>query len=199
MQCERGEKTLFGDLNFSAQASDIVQLQGSNGSGKTSLLRILCGLARPLGGTICWNGADIQTDLRAYQAVITYVGHRRGVCADLSPLENLKFACDLDDGPTLQSCREALQIVGLDDVADNPTRFLSAGQVQRTALARLLVRDTPIWCLDEPFTALDRAGREVVERLVEVRAQSGGICIVATHQPMSLDKPQLKILDLDAL
>jgi heme exporter protein A len=198
LQCERGEKTIFDKLNFSAQANDIVQLQGSNGSGKTSLLRILCGLARPVGGTICWNGADIHTDLRAYQAAITYVGHRRGVCADLSPLENLQFACELDSGTSLQSCRDALHIVGLSEVEDNPTRFLSAGQVQRTALARLLVRDTPIWCLDEPFTALDRAGREVVEHLIRSRALSGGISIVATHQAMSLDKSLLKILDLDA-
>ncbi|MFT4563515.1 MAG: heme exporter protein A [Gammaproteobacteria bacterium] len=196
MLCERGEKTVFDDLNFSAQANDIVQLQGSNGSGKTSLLRMLCGFARPAGGKIFWNGTDIFTDLRSYQMVITYVGHRRGVCADLSPLENLRFACDINGGSTLKPCLEALEIVGLGDVANNPTRFLSAGQVQRAALARLLVRNTPIWCLDEPFTALDRAGREVVERLIEARARNGGISIVATHQAMSLDKSRLKILDL---
>ena len=130
---------------------------------------------------------------------LIYIGHRRGVCEDLTPLENLRFTCDLTTPTSTSRARAALAQFGLEHVAGEVTRLLSAGQLQRTALARLLVNDAQLWCLDEPFTALDEEGRAVVESIISENAANGGICFVATHQPMSIPATSVKILDLDVL
>ena len=197
LTCVRGDEAIFNGLNFRAEAHDVVQLQGRNGSGKTSLLRILCGLVRPEDGVVRWNDVDINDDATGLHNQLTYVGHRRGVCEDLSPLENLIFACDLTAPKSTERCRDALNQVGLGAVVDKATRLLSAGQNQRVALARLLVSEARLWCLDEPFTALDRDGRALVERIISSHATAGGISFVATHQPMTQAVGATKILDLD--
>lgn len=196
LACVRGEETIFSGLEFSAQSNEILQLQGSNGSGKTSLLRILCGIAQPAAGVVRWNGTDIRQDAENFRGRVGYVGHRRGVCEDLTPLENVQFANALGAPKTALACREALARVELSHVAEIPARLLSAGQNQRTALARLLVSDTALWLLDEPFTALDRDGREIVEAIISEHAAARGISIVATHQPMTLTGSEVKTLQL---
>jgi heme exporter protein A len=197
LTCERGEETIFDGLDVRARSTEVLQLKGRNGSGKTSLLRILCGLARPAAGSIRWNGVDIRTDPEAFRRHIGYIGHRRAVCEDLTPLENVQFANALETPRPAAACREALARVELSHVAEIPARLLSAGQNQRTALARLLVSDAACWFLDEPFTALDLDGRKIIETIIAEHAAAGGMSVVATHQPMTLRGVEAKTLLLD--
>ena len=197
LACARGEKTIFAELDFTARAAEVIHLQGRNGSGKTSLLRILCGFARPTTGLVTWNGHDIQQHQDSFFPNVGYIGHRRGVCEDLTPLENVQFAGALTVPKPERECRDALARVELTHVAETPARLLSAGQNQRIALARLLISSTPLWCLDEPFTALDRDGRTIIEAIIAEHAAAGGISIIATHQSMSLDTVSVQSLSLD--
>ncbi len=146
---------------------------------------------------MAWSGIDVHRDLGSIGHRIHYVGHRRGVCGDLTPFENLKFASDLHRSKGRTDPLSAVKKVGLAGVANTMCSKLSAGQNQRTALARLLVTDAPLWCLDEPFTALDSVGRDLFESMISDNADNGGISMVATHQPLSLKSSNIKTLDLD--
>lgn len=199
LACARGEKTIFAGLDFSIRSTEVVHLQGRNGSGKTSLLRILCGFALPVAGSVHWNGADIHENKSDFCRDVGYIGHRRGVCEDLTPLENVQFANALKAQKSVAQCRDALARVGLNHVADTPTRLLSAGQNQRTALARLLISGAILWVLDEPFTSLDPEGRVVIETLIGEHSSDGGISIIAAHEPMSLAAATVTPLLLDTL
>ena len=196
LTCIRGEETIFCELDLRAQSAEVLHLQGRNGSGKTSLLRLLCGFAQPAAGSIRWNGVDIRDDADGFRHEIGYVGHRLGVCEDLTPLENVRFCNELETPKSEARCREALQQVELAHVASIPTRLLSAGQNQRTALARLLISDAAIWFLDEPFTAIDRDGRQIVETIIAQHTANGGISVIATHQPMTLTGTEVKTLQM---
>ena len=195
----RAESPIFAGLDFDACSAEVVHLQGRNGSGKTSLLRILCGFAQPVAGSVRWNGNEIRENTVDFCHEVGYIGHRRGVCEDLTPLENVRFANALTAQSSETACRDALERVELAQVAETPARHLSAGQNQRTALARLLISNAALWFLDEPFTALDRAGRAIVEMIIAEHSDQGGISIIATHQPMSLGAIDVKALDLDPL
>ncbi len=197
LACVRGDTTLFAALDFSVAAGDVLQIQGANGSGKTSLLRLLCGLSPPAAGTIRWNGVDIAVQAEDYRCAVSYIGHRRGVSEELSPLENLEFACALHHPAAPPACRDALTALGLGRRLHTPARLLSAGQVQRTALARLMLSDAPVWILDEPFTALDSDGRAQIEQLLEQHAARGGLSVIATHQPLQLDTGRVRTLRID--
>jgi len=197
LACVRGEQPIFSGLDFSARAADVLHLQGRNGSGKTSLLRILCGLAEPASGTARWNGEDIRQNADDFCRDVGYIGHRRGVCEDLTPLENVEFASALKTQKSDTECREALARVELTHVAEIPTYQLSAGQNQRTALACLLVRDASLWFLDEPFTSLDTDGQTIIETLIAEHSNSGGISIIASHSPLLLSGIEVKPLRLD--
>lgn len=198
LACARGDATLFAALDFAVAAGEVVQIQGANGSGKTSLLRLLCGLSPPAAGKIYWNNVDIAEQAEEYRSAVSYVGHRRGVSEELSPLENLEFACALQRPAASGACRDALTALGLGQRLHTPARLLSAGQIQRTALARLILSEASIWLLDEPFTALDSDGRAQVEHLLAEHAAGGGLSVVATHQPLHLDRGQVRTLRIDA-
>lgn len=185
LQCIRDDRVLFDDLNFSLSAGQLLQIEGRNGSGKTSLLRILCGLTLPTEGKISWKNQDIQNIKSSYWASLTYIGHANGIKADLTPLENLAMARALSQTPTSTDLATALEQVGLYGFEDIPTRTLSAGQQRRVALARLLVSETPLWILDEPFTALDKTAISLIEEWLDAHAKRGGAAILTSHHTVN--------------
>lgn len=198
LACARGETTLFSGLEISLRSAEVLQLCGANGSGKTSLIRILCGIGQAAAGSVCWNGIDIEGNAAVFRAAACYLGHQRGICEDLTPLENLQFFCALRTPKPLSACRAALARFGLAAYADTPARLLSAGQNQRAALARLLLCDAEVWFLDEPFTAMDAEGRGIVEEVICEHAARGMLGVIATHQAMELGVTRVTTLDLGA-
>lgn len=175
-----------------------MQIEGANGSGKTSLLRILAGLSRPSEGSVLWNEVDILTQRSDYYAQMAYLGHALGVKTDLSPVENLKMALALAGLPVaLEGLYQALEQTGLAGKEDLPARFLSAGQKQRVALARLLVCPARLWIIDEPFTALDVSGVGLVCGLLERHLEQGGMVVLTSHQAVCVRGEVVKV-DLSA-
>lgn len=196
LQCVRHDRTLFAGLNFMLTPGQILQIEGPNGSGKTSLLRMLCGLLQPAQGEVHWRGVDIQAQRSEFLADVAYIGHLHGIKEDLSPRENLRMAQALGRTRDDISLEQALEQVGLYRFEDLPSRTLSAGQRRRVALARLLVLDARVWVLDEPFTALDRSGKALIESMLETHSRNGGIAILTTHQPVELTQCALLNLQL---
>lgn len=187
LACIRDDRTLFDDLSFRLEPGQVLLLEGRNGSGKTSLLRILCGMRQPDGGELVWNGEDIFDLGPDYHAHIAYVGHRDGVKHDLTARENLKLARGLGAPNTAVSIEDALDRVELWGFDDVPARNLSAGQQRRLALARLLVTRADLWILDEPFTSLDSHGIGIVENLFANHVSGGGMLAVTSHHRVSLN------------
>jgi len=184
LQCIRDDRILFNHLSFSLARGQILQVEGRNGSGKTSLLRMLCGLALPNEGEIYWKNQNIQEIKSDYWATLAYIGHTSGLKADLTPLENLAIAQALSFFPTSLALEEALIQVGLSGFEEVPTRMLSAGQQRRVALARLLINQSQLWILDEPFTALDKIAIQMVEKLMMTHAQQGGMILLTSHHAL---------------
>lgn len=198
LTCERSDRLLFCGLNLEVNGGEALQVHGPNGSGKTSLLRILCGLALPSAGEVRWRGLDIFANPLDYRAEIVYVGHHNGVKLELSPLENLRVAQAFTARPSGISPFHALERFDLVGFEDTPARALSAGQRRRIALARLLTNQARIWVLDEPFTALDRSGVKIMESIIQTQLKAGGLVIFTTHQPIRLAAGPAKALHLSA-
>lgn len=198
LQCVRGDHRLFTGLSFSLSGGELLRLRGSNGSGKTSLLRTVCGLLEPTEGDVCWQGDNIRQQRDEYHAALTYVGHHNGVKAELTAVENLRISCRLR-GQSIDDDRiyEALEQIGLGGREDLPTQVLSQGQKRRVALARLLFSDTPLWVLDEPFTALDAAAVERLCGVIGGHLQKGGMAIVTTHQEVTIQAGTVREVNLD--
>ncbi len=185
LQCIRDDRVLFDDLNFGLSEGQLLQIEGHNGSGKTSLLRILCGLTLPTEGIVYWKNQDIQDIGPSYWATLAYVGHTNGIKADLTPVENLAMAQALAATPISVDFDDVLDQVGLYGFEDVPTRTLSAGQQRRVALARLLVCKARLWILDEPFTALDKAAIQMIENLLDTHAKKGGMAVLTSHHTVN--------------
>jgi heme exporter protein A len=183
LECERGGRTLFRSLSFSLRPGEALRIAGANGSGKTSLLRILCGLAAPSAGEVRWQGSPIAALKEDYARSLVYLGHAPAVKGDLTAAENLSITCTLAGLQTQTSeLHTALERFGLGANAV-PLRKLSQGQRRRAALARLCVSAAvPLWLLDEPFSALDSAGIDLLRTLVVEHRARGGMVAFTTHQ-----------------
>jgi len=184
LECVRGERRLFTNLGFRLTPHMLLEVRGANGSGKTSLLRMLCGLLFTAAGKITWNGTEIGVLNEEYRAQIAYLGHLSAVKDELSALENLLFAARLaaTSGDTAEVAA-ALRWFGLEDFRHQPCKTLSQGQRRRVALARLrLAAGRPLWILDEPFTALDTSAVQLVQSLLESHLRAGGMAVLTTHQ-----------------
>ncbi len=195
--CIRGDRRLFKNLNFALEPGDLIEVRGPNGSGKTSLLRIVCGLAAPAEGEIRWNEKNIRSLGEEYSADISYLAHQNGVKDELSAIENLRISGGLA-GNTLskQEARAVVARVGLSDYQNLPARLLSAGQRRRVALARLLSSRARLWILDEVLTSLDDAAVELSRDFISGHLSAGGIAIIATHQGLGLPAGSTRRLDL---
>ena len=180
--CIRDDRILFDDLNFEVQAEQVLLLEGKNGSGKTSLLRILCGFREPDAGEIFWCGQAIDNQ---YYAQMMYVGHQDGVKYELTVRENLLMTLALGV-PGKCSIEQALEKVHLQGYDDVLVQSLSAGQKRRLSLARLLITDNKLWILDEPFTSLDKYGITIVETLMEEHVAHGGLIVMTSHHDVNL-------------
>ena len=187
LACAKGDRVLFQGATFSAAGGDLVELVGPNGSGKTTLLRVLAGLGRPHKGSAAYRIGD-QTDGDPAEYA-HYLSHQDGVKPTLGVLSQLQFWGDVWGAPKGAS-EDALDHVGLWGARRLVARALSAGQKRRLALARLLVKPRPVWVLDEPTAALDRAGRSLLGDLVAGHRSAGGMIIAASHDPLPLTPDQ---------
>lgn len=194
----RGERTLFANLDLSLQPGEALRVAGENGSGKTSLLRILAGLLAPAAGSVHWDGENIATLREQYHAQLVYLGHAQGIKDDLLAWENLVLAARLS-GHTIDADKacQALAELGLAQQAELPVRALSQGQRKRVALARLhLGLPQPLWILDEAFTALDVAAVAKLTAQIGQHLATGGMLVYTTHQEIVLPAGQGRVLDL---
>jgi heme exporter protein A len=195
--CIRGDRRLFKDLNFSATAGELIELRGANGSGKTSLVRILCGLATPVAGEVRWQGKNIRSLGEEYHRDVFYLAHQNGVKDELTALENLRIACGVAGNALSRSAAQAiLEQVGLSRQQNLPARSLSAGQRRRVALARLLTSEAGLWILDEVLTSLDETAIKLSRRFIDEHLRNGGIAIIATHQDLALQADRLQRIEL---
>jgi heme exporter protein A len=188
LECVRGERRLFTDLTFEAAPHTLLEVRGPNGSGKTSLLRNLCGLLPPAAGTIRWCGNDIHSLGDEYRSHLTYLGHLSGVKDELTATENLRLSARAGGLPAAADAIDAaLHKLGLREFHHLPCKALSQGQRRRVALARLCLSAAhALWILDEPFTALDTAALAVIKELVESHLDLGGIVVLTTHQEVAI-------------
>ena len=198
IECVRGSRRLFRDLSFRLEAHQALRVRGENGSGKTSLLRIVAGLSPAESGRVSWNDGNIHTLGEDYLRDLLFLGHSNGLKDDLSPVENLRYALALAgvvaDEPAL---RESLAEQGLAAIADLPVKLLSQGQKRRVALTRLsFSAEKPLWILDEPFTALDAAAVERLARTITKQLQRGGMLMFTTHQEVALPGTTMRTLEL---
>ena len=194
LTCQRDERLLFQQLSFSLNASEALQVIGPNGSGKTSLLRILVGLLDPIEGQVSWSGQSISRCAEEYRSELAYVGHKIGVRPGLTVLENLQLMASLNLSKADINLADVLAQLQLTELSNESAFRLSAGQQQRLALARLLIQQAQLWILDEPFTAIDVEGVQVISQLFAQHVAQGGLLVYTTHQHAELPGIHVKQL-----
>ena len=184
LACIRGGRLVFKGLSFALSPGDALLLTGANGSGKTSLLRLMAGLAMPVEGVIRANGVDVCDDLITYRANLHYIAHYDAVKSVLTVRENLGFWTSLHNGEDVDAGLLAFDLSRLSEV---PVRFLSAGQKRRLAMARLVAIKTGIWLLDEPSIALDTASLDALQTQIVDHRSRGGIVVASTHRELHFE------------
>ncbi len=197
LECVRGDRRLFKGLGFRVDAGELLYLQGRNGAGKTSLLRMIIGLLPPEEGSIRWKGESIRTLGEDFRADLCYLGHQNAIKEELTPLENLLAAARLaEEVLSEDDALDALEQVGLAGREDLACKYLSQGQKRRVALARLVKEKRPLWVLDEPFVALDVAAVEWLAALIGAHLQRGGLAVMTTHQAVDVPAGAVRELRL---
>ena len=195
LECVRGERRLFAGLGFRLEAGELLYLQGKNGAGKTSLLRMLIGLLPPESGEIRWKGRSIQSE--EFRSDLCYLGHLNAIKEELTPLENLLAAARLaDEQLSDDDALDALEQVGLAGREDLACKYLSQGQKRRVALARLVKEKRALWILDEPFVALDVAAVDWLAGIISGHLQRGGMAVMTTHQAVNIPAGTVRELRL---
>jgi heme exporter protein A len=199
LACVRGDRLLFKDLGFVLEAGSLLYVLGENGSGKSSLLRMLCGLLMPEQGEILWAGKSIKSHAEQYLPNLKYLGHLNGLKDDLTALENLQMGARIaGQDVTAAAALAALTAIGIARCANLPVRVLSQGQKRRVALAALWLSRSPLWILDEPFAALDVAATEVLAARISEHLAAGGMTILTSHQDVPIKAKSTVSLSLSA-
>ena len=198
LQCERGENELFSKLSFVLESNQLMRIEGQNGTGKTTLLRTLCGLSEPNDGEVYWDGKTIKKQGEAYLKDLFFLGHHNAIKADLSALENLQINTALSGSEFSEEVLlEALEDIGLFGSEYKPTAHLSQGQKRRVALAALLLSKAKLWILDEPFVALDGFAVKLLQDVIANHVENGGMVILTTHQEVPLTSGEIIRINLD--
>jgi heme exporter protein A len=197
LSCVKDDRVLFEGLNVSLSAGQILLVEGKNGSGKTSLLRILTGLSLPEEGEVLWQGESIGHVGPDYYEQVNYVGHHDGVKRDLTCLENLRLVQAMGKPQPIE-LDDALETVNLYRFGENFVSTLSAGQKRRLALARLVVTEAKLWIMDEPFTSLDKASMAMFQNMFEDHLKTGGVIVMTSHHDIEMPGSDVVRLDLSA-
>ncbi len=197
LRCVRDDRTLFEGLNLTLEKRGMLLVEGRNGSGKTSLLRILTGLNLPESGEVLWRGLPIEKLGADYYEQVNYVGHHDGIKRELTCLENLRLVQAMGK-PVSIDLDDALDRVNLYRFGENFVASLSAGQKRRLALARLIVTEARLWVLDEPFTSLDKASMALFQQLFERHLEDDGAIVMTSHHDIELPDSSVQRLDLSA-
>ena len=182
----RGDRHVLQGVSAQIQPQELLHISGPNGTGKTTLLRVVSGLLRPEQGSVTWLGRSIAAIRPDYQAALAYASHEPALKGDLTALENLRFAVGLKRRITADELRAALARTGVAACADLPARVLSAGQRRRVAMARVLAMSATVWLLDEPYTNLDAAGTELISELLQTHVAGGGLALVVAHHELNV-------------
>jgi heme exporter protein A len=196
LACERDLRLLFENLELRLASGEMVQISGPNGSGKTSLLRLLSGLMQPTAGQVLLNGKPLNDQRLELARNLLWIGHAAGIKDLLTPEENLIWLCALHQPAPHEAIWQALADVGLRGFEDVPCHTLSAGQKRRVALARLYLDSPPLWILDEPFTALDKQGVAQLEEHLAAHCERGGMVVLTTHHTLRRMPASYRDIDL---
>ena len=186
ISCIRGERLVFSDLNFSIEPGNALIITGNNGSGKTSLLRLMAGLSRPASGHINWQDGAIWDDPETHHIRLHFIGHLTALKSTLSVKENLETWSHLHGGRK-KDIVGTIKKLNLEGLEDTHCQNLSAGQKQRASLARLAANDAPLWLLDEPTTALDAMSVDLLNSMIKKHIKGGGICVIATNTGLNVE------------
>jgi heme exporter protein A len=199
LKCVRGERQLFDGVGFRLESGKLLYLRGANGSGKTSLLRILCGLSPAEAGQILWDGVPINKLGEVYRRDLFYLGHHNALQEALTVNENLAFYAALAGAiPSEADTANALARLGLRGCQSRLVRHLSQGQKRRVALSRLMLNRARLWVLDEPFVALDQAAIQLLADLVAAHLDKGGLAVLTSHQQVDIGNVPPQVLELNA-
>jgi len=200
LQCIRGEKELFSNVSFSLNNKQLMRIEGENGTGKTTLLRTLCGLTQADTGDILWNDSPIKKQDDIFLKELFFLGHQNAIKADLSALENLQINTSLaGDTYSEEELLEALEDIGLFGSEYKPSAHLSQGQKRRVSLAGLLLSKAKLWILDEPFVALDGFAVKKLQDVIANHVENDGMVILTTHQEVPLTDGEILSLNLNHL